>query len=69
MSMNIEQVVSAPRIPWQNQFIESIIDTIRWEYFDHIIVLGRSHLISILSPKSCVFVAKNARTATEPSGG
>ncbi len=39
-SMGIEQVVSAPRSPWQNPYAERVIGSIRRECTDHLIVLG-----------------------------
>ena len=43
-SLGIEQIVSAPRSPWQNVFVERVIGTIRRECTDHIIPLSEAHL-------------------------
>jgi putative transposase len=43
-SLGIREVVSAPRSPWQNAFVERLIGSIRRESLDHVIVLGRWHL-------------------------
>jgi putative transposase len=48
-AMGIEQVVSAPRSPWQNPFVERLIGSIRRECLDHVIVLGEHHLRRILA--------------------
>jgi len=48
-SMGIEEVVTAPRSPWQNPFVERLIDTIRRECLDHIFVLNEAHLKRILT--------------------
>jgi transposase InsO family protein len=47
-SLGIEEVVIAPRSPWQNPFVERLIGTIRRECLDHLIVLNETHLRSIL---------------------
>ncbi|MFK7988694.1 MAG: integrase core domain-containing protein, partial [Sandaracinaceae bacterium] len=47
-SMGIEQVLSAPRSPWQNPYVERVIGSIRRECLDHVIVLNEQHLRRIL---------------------
>ena len=47
--MGIEEVVIAPRSPWQNPFVERVIGSIRRDCLDHVIVLNESHLVRILS--------------------
>lgn len=42
--MGIEELVSAPRSPWQNGYVERVIGTIRRECLDHCIAFGESHL-------------------------
>jgi transposase InsO family protein len=39
-AMGIEQVLSAPRSPWQNAYVERLIGTIRRACLDHMIVLN-----------------------------
>ena len=46
--LGIEQVVTAPRSPWQNPFVERLIGSIRGECLDHFIVLNERHLLRIL---------------------
>jgi len=46
--MGIEQIVTAPRSPWQNGYCERVIGTIRQECLDHVIVLGERHLKRVL---------------------
>jgi putative transposase len=47
--MGIEQVLSAPRSPWQNPFVERLIGTLRRDCLDHVIVLNERHLRRILA--------------------
>jgi putative transposase len=47
--MGIEEVITAPRSPWQNPFVERVIGTIRRECLDHVIVINERHLRRILS--------------------
>jgi putative transposase len=46
--MNIEEVLTAPRSPWQNPYCERVIGSIRRECLDRVIVLGERHLRRIL---------------------
>lgn len=36
--MNVKDVVTAPRAPWQNPFVERVIGSIRRECLDHVII-------------------------------
>jgi putative transposase len=47
--MGIEEILSAPRAPWQNPFVERLIGSVRRECLDHAIVLGERHLRRILA--------------------
>ena len=42
--LEVTEVVTAPRSPWQNPYVERLIGSIRREFLDHVIVLGESHL-------------------------
>ena len=48
-TMDIEEVVTAPRSPWQNPYAERVIGSIRRECLDHLIVLGERHLRRVLA--------------------
>jgi putative transposase len=47
--MGIKEVVTAPRSPWQNAYVERLIGSIRRECLDHIIVFDEHHLRGVLS--------------------
>jgi Integrase core domain len=48
-AMAIQEVVTAPRSPWQNAYVERIIGSIRRECLDHVIVFDEHHLGRVLS--------------------
>jgi hypothetical protein len=47
--MGVEEVVIAPRSPWQNPFVEHVVGSIRRECLDHVIVFNERHLRHVLS--------------------
>jgi transposase InsO family protein len=47
-ALNIRELRSAPRSPWQNAYYERLIGTLRRECTDHVIPLGRRHLLRVL---------------------
>jgi transposase InsO family protein len=47
--MGIEEVLTAPRSPWQNPYVERLIGSIRRECLDHVIVFDEAHLRRVLS--------------------
>jgi putative transposase len=47
-ALEIEQVVIAPRSPWQSPYVERVIGTLRRECLDHVIVLSENHLRRIV---------------------
>jgi transposase InsO family protein len=48
-AMGIGEVVTAPRSPWQNPYVERMIGSIRRECLDHVIVLSERQLRRILA--------------------
>src|SRR6516162_10337969 len=48
-TLGIRDRPTAPRLPWQNGYVERLIGSIRRECLDHMIVLGDSHLRRVVS--------------------
>jgi hypothetical protein len=48
-SMDIEEVLTAPRSPWQSPYVERVIGSIRRECLDHVVVLHERHLRRVLA--------------------
>jgi transposase InsO family protein len=47
--MNIKEVLSAPRSPWQRAYVERVIGSIRRECLDHVIILNEVGLRRVLA--------------------
>lgn len=47
-NMGIDEVLTAPRSPWQNPYVERLIGSIRRECLDHVIVFNEDQLHRIL---------------------
>ena len=47
-NLGLEEVVIAPRSPWQNPYAERLFGSIRRECLDHMIILNERHLRRIL---------------------
>jgi transposase InsO family protein len=78
--MGIEEVLSAPRSPWQNLFVKRLIGTLRRDCLDHVIVLNDRHLKRIVgryldyyhdwrTHLSLSMDAPNRRTVHQPDRG
>ena len=69
--LGVQQVLTAPRSPWQNPFVARLIGSLRRECFDHVIVLDERHLKRILreyvdSYHSCRTHVSREKDAPEP---
>jgi len=58
--MGMEQVLTAPRSPWQNPYVERLVGSIRRECLDHIIVWNQRSLRRIL--QDYLLYYENSRT-------
>jgi transposase InsO family protein len=48
-AMGITEVVTAPRSPWQNAYVERVIGSIRRECLDQVVIFNERHLRRVLS--------------------
>jgi hypothetical protein len=48
-SLQMEEVLTAPRSPWQNPYAERLIGSIRLDCLDHFVILNARHLKRTLS--------------------
>jgi transposase InsO family protein len=48
-AMGITEVITAPRSPWQNAYVERVIGSIRRECLDHVVIFNERHLRRVLS--------------------
>ena len=48
-TMEIHEVKTAPRSPWQNPYVERLIGTLRRECLDHVVALNEPDLRRLLS--------------------
>jgi putative transposase len=64
--MGIAEVITAPRSPWQNPYIERLIGSIRRECLDHVIILNECHLRRVLSSYLRIAVWAGVTRDTRP---
>jgi hypothetical protein len=79
-AMQIHEVLTAPRSPWQNAYVERLIGSIRRECLDHVIVLSgvglqrvlADHIAYYMNTRTHLSLGKDApapRPVTKPSIG
>jgi putative transposase len=66
--LDIREAVIAPRSPWQNAYAERVIGSIRRECLDHVVVIGKRHLLRIRRLRSDV-LARRLPSAHGRGGG
>jgi transposase InsO family protein len=62
-AMNLTEVITAPRSPWQNAYVERVIGSIRRECLDHLVIFNERHLRRVMS----LYVDYYQRTRTHLS--
>jgi len=63
--MGIEEVVTAPRSPWQNPYVERLNGSIRHDCLNHVIVHNETHLRRILSSYFAYYHESRAHLSLE----
>jgi putative transposase len=48
-AMGIEELLTAPRSPWQNAFVERFIGSVRRDCLDHVIVFNEAGLLRLMT--------------------
>ena len=59
-TLDMREVLIAPRSPWQNPYVERLIGSIRRECLDHVIIFNECHLKKLL--RAYVIYYHTART-------
>ena len=74
--MQIREILTAPRSPWQNPLAERLIGSVRRECLDHVLVLSERHLRRVLTRTSPIIMAleltshwRRMRRTPGPSSG
>ena len=71
VNLGVEHLLSSPRSPWQNSFVERFIGTLRRGRLDHIVVLIERHWLRLLRETSptTTRTARTGSTAMLPNDG
>jgi putative transposase len=64
-SMGIEEVLTAPRSPWQNAYVERFIGSVRRECLDHVVVLTEAGLRTILKSYVAYYTASRTHLSLD----
>jgi putative transposase len=64
-NMDVEEVLIAPRSPWQSPYVERFIGSLRRECLDHVIVLDERHLHRVVSEYLAYYHASRAHLSLD----
>jgi putative transposase len=64
-TMGLHEVLTAPRSPWQNAYVERLIGSIRRECLDHVIILNAAGLRRVLNAYVEYYTASRTHLALE----
>jgi Integrase core domain len=59
-AMGIAEVITAPRSPWQNAYVERVIGSIRRECLDHIVIFNERHLRRVTVSGGTMMIASRS---------
>jgi len=64
-AMSMQEILTAPRSPWQNAYVERFIGSVRRECLDHVIIANAAGLRRVLSTYVDYYTASRTHLALE----
>ena len=64
-AMGMHEVLTAPRSPWQNAYVERFIGSVRRECLDHVIIVNAAGLRRVLNAYVAYYTASRTHLALE----
>ena len=64
-AMGLHEVLTAPRSPWQNAYVERFIGSVRRECLDHVIIVHAAGLRRVLNAYIAYYMASRTHLALE----
>jgi putative transposase len=64
-AMELHEVLTAPRSPWQNAYVERFIGSVRRECLDHVIIVNAAGLRRVLNAYVAYYMAARTHLALE----
>jgi transposase InsO family protein len=64
-AMGCHEVLTAPRSPWQNAYVERFIESVRRECLDHVIIVNAAGLQRVLNAYAAYYMASRTHLALE----
>ena len=65
MAIGLHEVLTAPRSPWQNAYVERFIGSVRRECLDHVIIVNAAGLRRVLNAYVAYYTASRTHLALE----
>jgi putative transposase len=64
-AIDLHEVLTAPRSPWQNAYVERFIGSVRRECLDHVVILNATGLRRVLNAYVAYYMASRTHLALE----